>query len=352
MVAERIDMGKVPDFVKFSATLKSVADTQVQLIAMMKKQECDISYLQKKRIAGDWNTSIEKINLAVGIMLDDVKGKIEEARNITDSEKNLIKPITGNGWKTVTKRGWKGNKENHPVNIGFKNQNIGKYVQKKNRFGNTGKDGVNNHEASIGKYVQKDGFKNQNIGKYVQKDGFKNQTKNGFGVLCVESSERVAVCQVGTFYRGNHWADLGYGEMTVDPAAEESCWPKGYGDAYETKPSSKNIVQKTANGDTMKHYGEKDITFLDKGDICAAKFQVTDVRKPLMSVRRMVEKGNIVQFGPEVANNFIINVKTGKRIQMERKGNSFIVKANYVKKVGNPEVFPWQAGLVRPNFMP
>ena len=102
----------------------------------------------------------------------------------------------------------------------------------------------------------------------------------------------------------------------------------------------------------MKHYGEKDITFLDQGDICAAKFQVTDVQKPLMSVRRMVEKGNIVQFGPEISNNFIINVKTGKRIQMERKGNSFIVKANYVKKMGNPEVFPRQAGLVNLNFMP
>ena len=50
----------------------------------------------------------------------------------------------------------------------------------------------------------------------------------------------------------------------------------------------------------MGHYGEKDVTFVDKpnGDVVGLKFQVTDVRKPLLAVRRLVERGNVVQFGP------------------------------------------------------
>ncbi len=52
----------------------------------------------------------------------------------------------------------------------------------------------------------------------------------------------------------------------------------------------------------MGHYGEKAATFWDRtnGDIIGLKFQVTDVRKPLLAVRRFAEKGNVVQFGPEL----------------------------------------------------
>ena len=49
----------------------------------------------------------------------------------------------------------------------------------------------------------------------------------------------------------------------VDSAADESCWPKDFGGAFETKPSAKNILLKTANGGEMGHYGEKEITFVN-----------------------------------------------------------------------------------------
>ncbi len=32
------------------------------------------------------------------------------------------------------------------------------------------------------------------------------------------------------------WADLGAGDITVDSAADVSCWPKDQGGAFETKP--------------------------------------------------------------------------------------------------------------------
>ena len=44
----------------------------------------------------------------------------------------------------------------------------------------------------------------------------------------------------------------------------------------------------------MNHFGEKDTTFKSDSDILGLKFQVTDVRQPLLAARRLVEKGNIV----------------------------------------------------------
>ena len=129
------------------------------------------------------------------------------------------------------------------------------------------------------------------------------------------------------------WLDLGMGEITVDSAAEESCWPKDLGGAFETVPSKRNLVLKTANGGEMKHYGEKQVTFRGPlaEDIIGLKFQVTDVRKPLLSVRRLTEKGNTVQFSEEPGECYILNKATGKKIPMERRGASFIIKANFVK---------------------
>ncbi len=59
------------------------------------------------------------------------------------------------------------------------------------------------------------------------------------------------------------WADLGIGEITVDSVADEPRWPKDLGGAFETRPSKKNIVLKTANGGEMGHYGDKEATFKD-----------------------------------------------------------------------------------------
>ena len=133
------------------------------------------------------------------------------------------------------------------------------------------------------------------------------------------------------------WAALGVGDIVVDSAADESCWPKGQGDAFPTKPSKRNLVLKTANGGTMGHYGEKDIAFQNGGDIGGLKFQVTDVTKPLLAVRRLVEKGNVVSFGPEDNQNYIHNTTSGKRVPMEKKGGSFVIRAAFVAEIADGE---------------
>ena len=41
------------------------------------------------------------------------------------------------------------------------------------------------------------------------------------------------------------------------------------------------------------------------------QFQVCDVQKPLLAVRRLTESGNEVRFGPNEKDNFILNPKDG-----------------------------------------
>ena len=70
----------------------------------------------------------------------------------------------------------------------------------------------------------------------------------------------------------------------------------------------------------------------DKVELCSAerekeeevelkmKFQVADVKKPLLAVCRVAEKGNKVIFGPEDEDNYILNIRTGRKIPLLKNG--------------------------------
>ena len=126
----------------------------------------------------------------------------------------------------------------------------------------------------------------------------------------------------------DEWLNLAIGEIVVDSAADEPCWPIG-------GPSKRNILLKTANGGEMGHYGEKRITFTHDGDrgkeVVGLKFQVTNVRKPLLAVRRLVEHGSVVSFGAKDEHCYIFNPATNVRIPMTRKGGSFVISARFMK---------------------
>ena len=83
--------------------------------------------------------------------------------------------------------------------------------------------------------------------------------------------------------KDERWLNLGKGDIIVDSAADESCWPAGQGDAFPTKESSRKMVLKTANGGDMHHYGQKEVSFEYEGgkEVMGLTFQVTDVKKPL-----------------------------------------------------------------------
>ena len=60
------------------------------------------------------------------------------------------------------------------------------------------------------------------------------------------------------------------------------------------------------------------------------KFQVADVKKPLMSVKRITQNGNKVSFGPNEDDNFIQNVKSGEKVLLRPNGRgSFLMKVQF-----------------------
>jgi hypothetical protein len=132
------------------------------------------------------------------------------------------------------------------------------------------------------------------------------------------------------------YASLGSGDIVVDSAADESCWPVGQGDAYPTTTSGRKLRLRTANGGEMEHYGQKEVLINYKGgkDPIGLRFQVTDVRKPLLAVRRLVEKGNVVVLSNVEGESHIYNKESKLRIPIVKKGGSFVVEAQFVVGFG------------------
>ena len=128
---------------------------------------------------------------------------------------------------------------------------------------------------------------------------------------------------------------FGRGDIIVDSAADESCWPVGQGDAFPTVASKRELKLRTANGGEMRHYGEKQVTFRYSGgegrDPVGLRFQVTDVRRPLLAVRRLVERGNTVVMSDKVGGSYIENKATKVRIPIIKKAGSFVIEAQFVK---------------------
>ena len=90
---------------------------------------------------------------------------------------------------------------------------------------------------------------------------------------------------------------------------------------------------RNASGSRIHHYGAKVINFTtgSQDDVMGMKFQVCDVQRPLAAVWRMVERGNIVQFGPKAEDNYIYNPERNDKIALRRKGRSFVLDAEMVK---------------------
>ena len=136
---------------------------------------------------------------------------------------------------------------------------------------------------------------------------------------------------VGAASRGR-WRKTGSGEITVDSAAEESVCPKVWEEQYKMHKPARWMKFVNASGGIMNHYGEKTATFRTgtEGNIMSLGFQVSDVKKPLAAVWRTAEKGNKVQFGPAEEDNFIVNVATGNKVMMKRRGGSYVIPADFV----------------------
>ena len=91
-------------------------------------------------------------------------------------------------------------------------------------------------------------------------------------------------------------------------------------------------------------------------------FQVADVKKPLISVKRIVEKGNFVSFGPKPEDNFIENRNSGDRIALRPNGKgSYLMSVNFesglsaeitVDSGAEENVCPWDWGEEYDTYEP
>ena len=162
---------------------------------------------------------------------------------------------------------------------------------------------------------------------FSEKDKYKNHRKrNGM------NEENLMIGQI----EKNSWTRRGRSEVTVDSAADESVCPKEWGEVFELKEVEPGREMKltNANGGKIEHYGQRDVSFEvgdgDNAKVISMGFQVSDVRKPLAAVHRIVEKGNKVCFGPSREDNFIENVKTKEKVYMRKKGRSYVLDVDFV----------------------
>ena len=124
-------------------------------------------------------------------------------------------------------------------------------------------------------------------------------------------------------------------KIAIDSAAAESVCPTGWAEEFPVKPCAPGTEQTfvNASGGTIKHYGEKKVALLTGANrVIGLPFQACDVKRPLAAVRRICEKGNIVQFGPGAQDNFIQNVTSKEKIWLKQERGQYIMEASLAPK--------------------
>ena len=95
----------------------------------------------------------------------------------------------------------------------------------------------------------------------------------------------------------------------------------------ETEESRKGIGFVAANGGRMNNYGGTKVEFAKDGKRKSMSFQVTDCKKPLASVSKIVDKGNRVVFDSE--GSYIQNKETGEIMKIERERGTYVMIVEY-----------------------
>ena len=117
-------------------------------------------------------------------------------------------------------------------------------------------------------------------------------------------------------------------KITVDSGAGVSVWPVSWGCPGKTLPGKSAVKLEAANGTPIETYGEKLVKFEMDGVKSKAgmRFLVTDVRKPLAAVSAIVEAGNEVVFKPGARDSFILNPRTGEKVQLKREKGTYTME--------------------------
>ena len=128
--------------------------------------------------------------------------------------------------------------------------------------------------------------------------------------------------------------------LTIDSGASENVIGNGMAPGVpvvESEGSKAGVMYVTANGNTMQNKGEQHIhVTTQEGHKCMLNMQVTDVKKPLMSVARICDAGHEVTF---TANGGTIrHSKTGQLTTFERVDNVYRLKVGLAPGFARPGI--------------
>ena len=77
----------------------------------------------------------------------------------------------------------------------------------------------------------------------------------------------------------------------------------------------------------LENYGGTQVKFEKDGKLKAMDFQVTDCKKPLASVAKIIDRGNRVVFDKD--ESYILNKATGENIMLERERGTFVMVVEF-----------------------
>ena len=120
------------------------------------------------------------------------------------------------------------------------------------------------------------------------------------------------------------------GQITIDSGAADSVLPKDIlKGVYPLLPKKEGVRFCAANGQTIQNYGRRQVAFRAKGrqGVNCMTFHVTDVKKPLASVSKIVEKGSSVHFTPEGS---FIEGPNGENIELQLEGGVYVMDVRYL----------------------
>ena len=116
--------------------------------------------------------------------------------------------------------------------------------------------------------------------------------------------------------------------ITVDSGAAESVSPKDWFEQFQMSPLKTSGRLINASGGQIPVHGERTVALRAGEDrLIGLPFTVCDVKKPLVSVKRICEKGNIIQFGPSSKESFIMNVKSKEKIYLIEENGQYMMEA-------------------------
>ena len=116
-------------------------------------------------------------------------------------------------------------------------------------------------------------------------------------------------------------------EATMDSGSSVTVVPVDCCDEYKTRPSQaseRGVSYTAAGGEKIDDLGCRKLDAItEEGERCSLEASVAKVKKALVSVAKVVDKGNIVRFGPNANDNYILNLKSQKKTKIKRKGDTF-----------------------------